>query len=97
MIENLLSNGIKLGLTNVSITVGNVENDFYVEVDGQVIPADEPTAIFEAGYSPVAEGTGFGLRIAKQVAEAHGWNIRATEGSNGGARFEITGIETVAD
>jgi len=32
-------------------------------------------------------------RAVKQVIEAHGWEIRVTEGTDGGARFEITGIE----
>ncbi|MFB6219086.1 MAG: PAS domain-containing protein [Halobacteriaceae archaeon] len=39
--------------------------------------------------------TGFGMSIVKRVAEAHGWEIDVTEGSAGGARFEITGVEFV--
>lgn len=84
---------MKYGGTDVSITVGEIDDGFYVEDDGPGIPTDERTAVFEAGYSLGQEGTGFGLSIVKQVVEAHDWEIRATEGSRGGARFEITGVE----
>jgi signal transduction histidine kinase len=53
--------------------------------------------VFEAGYSTTEDGTGFGLNIVKQVADTHGWNVRVTDGSDGGARFEITGVEFAAE
>ncbi len=49
--------------------------------------------MFSAGYSTDEEGTGFGLSIVERVVEAHGWEINLTESAEGGARFEITGIE----
>jgi signal transduction histidine kinase len=49
--------------------------------------------VFEAGYSTNEDGTGFGLRIVEQVANAHGWEVAITESEQGGARFEITGVE----
>jgi len=42
--------------------------------------------IFDSGYSTGAAVPGFGLRIVKQVVEAHGWEIRTTESEFGGAR-----------
>jgi len=45
------------------------------------------------GYSPTPEGMSLGLGIAKQIVQAHGWEITVTEGAEGGARFEITGLE----
>ena len=39
------------------------------------------------------DGTGLGLAIVRAVVEAHGWDIRATESDQGGARFEVTGVE----
>ncbi len=48
--------------------------------------------MFDAGYSTTEGGTGFGLRIVEQISEAHGWDIDVTEGTAGGARFEITGV-----
>jgi len=97
LIENLLSNAIQYGGTGVSVTVGDVDSGFYVEDDGPGIPSDERTAVFEAGYSPGTDGTGFGLSIAKQAAEAHEWEIHATEIKSGGARFEVTGVKTATE
>jgi signal transduction histidine kinase len=53
--------------------------------------------VFEVGYSTNAEGTGFGLSIVQQIVEAHDWDIRITGRSEGGARFEITGVEYAAE
>ena len=36
---------------------------------------------------------GFGLRIVRQIADAHGWDVRVTDGDDGGARFEFSGVE----
>jgi len=94
LLENLLGNAVEHGGTDVSVTVGDLEEGFYVEDDGPGILTDEREEIFEAGYSTTEEGTGFGLSIVEQVAEAHGWAVRVTEGSEGGARFEITGVES---
>ncbi|WP_276260098.1 ATP-binding protein [Haloglomus litoreum] len=79
---------------SVTVTVGMLPDGdgFYVEDDGPGIPADQREAVFEAGYSTASEGTGFGLSIVQTIAEAHGWTITATEGSDGGARFEIRGV-----
>lgn len=93
LLENLFRNAIEHGGTDVEITVGKLKDGFYVEDDGPGIPEDDREEAFEAGYSTSVEGTGFGLSIVEQVAEAHGWQIRVTEGSNGGARFEITDVD----
>ncbi|PSQ39741.1 histidine kinase [Halobacteriales archaeon SW_5_70_135] len=97
LVENLLSNAVNCGGTDVSVTVGETDGGFYIEDDGPGIPADERTAVFEAGYSPGPEGTGFGLSVVEQVVEAHDWEIRLTDGSSGGARFEITGVESATE
>ncbi|ELZ67628.1 PAS domain S-box protein [Haloferax sp. ATCC BAA-645] len=73
----------------VAVTVGETDRGFYVEDDGVGIdPADRDT-VFEAGYTTSAQGTGFGLNIVSQVAAAHDWEVRVTEGTEGGARFEF--------
>jgi PAS domain S-box-containing protein len=88
---------VEHGSTDVTVTVGELENGFYVEDDGVGIPEAERGDVFEAGYSTAGEGTGFGLAIVKRIADAHGWNIRVTTGESGGARFEITGVEFADD
>lgn len=93
LLENLYRNAIEHGGDDVTVTVGTVDDGFFVEDNGPGIPEDDRQDVFEAGYSTAADGTGFGLSIVKQIVEAHGWTITVTEGAAGGARFEITGLE----
>ena len=79
----------------MTVTVGALADGFSVEDDGAGIPAEHRESIFDTGYSTSTGGTGFGLRIVQQVAEAHGWDIAVTEGTAGGARFQITGVDLV--
>ena len=91
LFENLFRNSVEHGGTDVTITVGALADGagFYVEDDGPGIPADERESVFEAGYTTSASGTGFGLAIVSEIVTGHGWSISVTEGTNGGARFEI--------
>ncbi len=78
--------------TDLTITVGELNDGFYVADDGVGIPADEREDVFEGGYS-LASGPGFGLRIVDEIVDTHGWSITVAESDAGGARFEITGVE----
>jgi signal transduction histidine kinase len=80
---------------DVTVTVGELDDGsgLYVEDDGPGIDPDDRETVFEAGYTTDSEGTGFGLSIVAEVAEAHGWTVAVTDGTDGGARFEITGVE----
>jgi PAS domain S-box-containing protein len=94
--ENLFRNAIEHGRDDVTVTVGSFDGEgFYVEDNGPGIPPEKREAIFEPGHTTTTCGTGFGLTIVKQIAHAHGWNVRITDGTTGGARFEFTGIELV--
>ncbi|WP_280535453.1 PAS domain S-box protein [Halopenitus sp. POP-27] len=93
LLENLMRNAVEHGGENLTVTLGTVADGFYVEDNGPGIPEDERDDVFKAGYSTTEDGTGFGLSIVKQVAQAHGWDIGVTDGPDGGARFEITGLK----
>ena len=95
LLENLVRNSVEHGTTNdgVTVTVGDLPDGFYVADDGPGIPEAERENVFDAGYTTSQDGTGFGLRIVEQVVEAHAWDIEVMEGDEGGARFEITGVE----
>jgi signal transduction histidine kinase len=67
---------------------------FYVEDDGPGIPADLREQVFESGYSS-DDGSGFGLAIVAEVADAHGWSVSVTSGRDGGARFEVRGVSVI--
>jgi len=92
--ENLLRNAIEHGGDDVTVRIGQVdEQTIYFEDDGPGIPEDERDSVFDPGYSSASDGTGLGLAIVQRVAEAHGWDITLTESESGGARFEFTGVE----
>ncbi|MFC4407794.1 ATP-binding protein [Haloarchaeobius iranensis] len=107
LFENLFRNAVEHGSSDagsatrdaeqagadVTVTVGDLPDGFYVADDGPGIPEDERDQVFEAGYTTAADGTGFGLRIVEQVAQAHGWTVTVTGSAAGGARFEFTGVD----
>ncbi len=84
-------NAIQHGETNITVSVGAIDGGFYVADTGPGIPESDYEAVFEVGYS-TSDGTGFGLWIVKQIAEAHSWEVAVTESEHGGARFEFTGV-----
>ena len=111
LLENLLRNAVEHGSPNsrgeipehpiqyagtVTITVGAIDDrGFYVADDGPGIPDDERSQIFETGYSTAGSGSGIGLAIVKRIVDAHDWEITVTDSEAGGARFEITAVETI--
>jgi PAS domain S-box-containing protein len=95
--ENLFRNAVEHGGPGVAVTVGELDDGFYVEDDGPGVPVDDREDVFDAGHSTSERGTGFGLSIVRQTVETHGWTVRLTEGADGGARFEITGVAFVAE
>ncbi|MEF8783700.1 MAG: PAS domain S-box protein [Haloarculaceae archaeon] len=92
--ENLVRNSVEHGGADVTVTVGDLDGGFFVADDGPGIPAEEREQVFESGYSTVDGGTGIGLDIVSQVADAHGWTVEVIESEGGGARFEITGVDS---
>ena len=103
LLENLFRNAVEHGQGNtdgqfVHVRAGVLRDaggpvGFYVEDDGPGIPADEREQVFDPGYTTEPEGTGYGLPIVTWIAEAHGWTVSVTAGTDAGARFEFTGVE----
>ncbi len=89
LFENLFRNSLEHGSPTVTVTVGSLEDGFYVEDDGPGIPEELREDVFGSGFTTNEGGTGFGLAIVKEIVDAHGWTIRVTEGTDGGARFEV--------
>ncbi|PSQ19116.1 hypothetical protein BRD00_02395 [Halobacteriales archaeon QS_8_69_26] len=83
------------GDPTLSVRVGTLDGGFCVEDDGPGIPEDRRGDVFESGYSTEQGGTGLGLSIVEEIVEAHGWEVAATDGTDGGARFEVTGVEVL--
>jgi len=97
LFENLFRNSIEHGGEDVRVTVGCLKDGFFVADDGTGIPEDIRERVFEGGFTTQESGTGFGLQIVSDIADAHGWAISAVESADGGARFEITGVERHGD
>uniref|UniRef100_UPI0035C1596C sensor histidine kinase n=1 Tax=Salinarchaeum laminariae TaxID=869888 RepID=UPI0035C1596C len=97
LFENLIRNAVEHGGEDVTVRIGAMPDGFYVEDDGPGIPEQDRSHVFDAGFSTANDGTRFGLSIVNRVVEAHGWEIRVTDGEAGGARFEITGVDVDSD
>ncbi|WP_217350872.1 sensor histidine kinase [Salinadaptatus halalkaliphilus] len=93
VLENFLGNAIDHGGKDVTVRATDLENGFAIEDDGPGIPEDKREDILEPGVTSNPTGTGLGLAIVDEIADAHGWELTITESSDGGARFEITGVE----
>lgn len=109
LFENLFRNSVEHGPDGdepatsqstdpLTVTVGTLDDasaaGFYVEDDGVGIPASERDHVFEPGYSSDDHGTGLGLAIVARIADIHGWSYSVTEGTDGGARIEIRGLDS---
>ncbi|QCC47389.1 histidine kinase N-terminal 7TM domain-containing protein [Halobellus limi] len=95
LFENLFRNAVEHGGADVTVTVGDLPDGFYVADDGPGIPEGERERVFDGGYSLSDGGTGLGLNIVSQIVATHGWDVDVTDSDDGGARFEITGVGTV--
>jgi PAS domain S-box-containing protein len=92
--ENLFGNAIEHGGPDVTVRIGRIDDDgIYVEDTGPGIPEDVRETVFDPGHTSATGGTGFGLTIVRRIAEAHGWQVAVVDGSDGGARFEFTGVD----
>jgi len=92
-LENLFGNAVEHAGSDATVTVGALDDGFYVADDGPGIDPEGRASVFEAGVSSAPDGTGFGLKIVAEVAEAHGWTVELTESEAGGARFEFRGVD----
>ncbi|THE65118.1 histidine kinase [Salinadaptatus halalkaliphilus] len=103
LFENLFRNAVEHGSTDDDgpqgkhdplVRVGTLEDGFVVEDTGPGLSVANPDTVFELGYTSDDDGTGYGLSIVETIVEAHGWSIAVTESDEGGARFEITGLDS---
>ena len=90
LLENLFRNAVDHAGSEVAVTVGTGDAGVYVADDGPGIPEGDRARVFESGYTTAETGTGFGLTIVDQIADAHGWSVSVGESEDGGARFEFS-------
>jgi PAS domain S-box-containing protein len=97
MFENLLRNAVEHAGSDVVVRVGRLPDGFSIEDDGPGIPDADRDDVFDHGFTTADDGNGFGLSLVRTIVGAHGWDVTAVEGSDGGARFEITNVELLDD
>jgi signal transduction histidine kinase len=113
LFENLFRNSVEHGSTSnrsatrsddsvehggdVTVTVGDTNQGFYVADDGPGIDPADRSDVFEYGHTTSADGTGFGLAIVREIATAHGWTVDITDSESGGVRFVFEDVEFPLD
>ncbi|SMO62796.1 response regulator [Halorubrum cibi] len=93
LFENLFWNALDHGDAD-EVRVGRLEGGFFVQDDGSGISPKHREDVFESGFSTDIDSPGYGLSIVDGIVDVHRWEIRVVEGADGGARFEVTGVET---
>ncbi len=63
--------------------------EVYVENEGDAIPQDVASRIFEPFFSTKPRGTGLGLAIARNIARAHGGDAALERNEPGRVRFAL--------
>lgn len=102
VLSNLVSNAIKYNIENgeVTVEVKQLEGKPYAEISvkdtGIGIPAEEMQRLFtkffraDNAQKTVADGTGLGLYITKNIVRRHGGDIWAESQLNRGSVFHVT-------
>jgi signal transduction histidine kinase len=104
VLENLFRNALDHNDSPPTVRVGTLNERgefaggdepeaFFIEDDGCGIPEDQRDDIFDHGYTTNQDGSGYGLSVVRHIVDAHDWEIDVTDGTDGGTRFEISGIE----
>ncbi|SEW15527.1 sensor histidine kinase [Halobacterium jilantaiense] len=94
LLENLFRNAIEHSDGTASVTVDSLDDGFIVADDGPGIPEAERETVFDRGYTTNDDGTGFGLAIIRDIADAHGWQVSLSESPDGGLQVSVTGVRT---
>lgn len=95
LLENVFRNAIEHGGDGTTVRVVPIDGGFGVADDGPGIDLPAHRDPFDPGVSTNDHGTGFGLAIVAQIADAHGWRVDAGESAAGGARIDLRGVEFV--
>lgn len=79
--------------TPITVTVGDLEDGFYVAEEGVAITEEGRDAAVDPGVSRTDRAS-IGLSIVTAVADAHNWTVDVADDA-GGTRFEFRGVDRV--
>jgi signal transduction histidine kinase len=98
LVRNLIDNAARHTATDVHVTLRRNGQSATLDVDdnGPGVPPADRDRIFQR-FTRIDEargrtdgGAGLGLAIAREVARAHGGEVRCDDSPRGGARFTVT-------
>lgn len=100
---NLLDNAVKHAKRSIVITARELNGNYSIEFedDGEGIPAENRTQVFERFYrvdearsrqkqSAIGSGAGLGLSISKWITEIHDGTLEITKSDETGSKFTVT-------
>ncbi|MGH7354546.1 MAG: ATP-binding protein, partial [Candidatus Rokuibacteriota bacterium] len=96
---NLLMNALEATATGGNVRIDLTRSDSHVRVSvadsGSGIPVELIARIFDPFITTKQRGTGLGLAVSTQIAQAHGARLRAANRPAGGAIFTLEFPATV--
>ena len=99
LLENLISNAVKYGYPNRTVTITVIDTPEVVELsihnEGEVLTKEKQESIFtflegNKNKSSTVKSWGMGLTLAQIVASAHGGDIKLTSTEDHGTSFNIS-------
>ncbi|NLV10529.1 PAS domain-containing protein [Halomicrobium mukohataei] len=97
ILENLFTNAIDHGGSDVTVWLGALADGFYVADDGPGIPEAERAKVFEAGFTTAEDGTGTGLAIVADAADRLNWEVGVEASRAGGAKIALRNCMMATD
>jgi two-component system sensor histidine kinase BaeS len=97
IVTNLLSNAAKYTPPGGKVVVRAARDGAYAVLEvadtGPGIPEDERALVWERFYrgrsGRLADGSGIGLAVVKELVDAHGGQVKIDDVNGGGARFTV--------
>ena len=92
LVKNALDAGRAGTAPKVALACAGAEDQVVITVrdNGEGVPPDRLETIFVPFYTSRGGGSGIGLSLARQIAQAHGGQLTVRNNEDGGATFEMS-------